>query len=81
MTEEKEERGAALEALVKRLAKATGLSDDLAQAVVETAVDTIKSQRPDKAEQVDKVLTDEKTARRVGNMVEKLAKKTPKPEE
>jgi hypothetical protein len=53
----------------------------MAQAVVETAVDTIKTQRPDKAKQVDAVLTDEKTARRVGDMVEKLAKKVPKPEE
>ncbi len=81
MTEEGKKQGSGVQALIKQLAKATGLSDDLAQAVVETAVNTIKAQRPDKAAQVDTVLSDEKTAHRVGDMIEKLANKVPKPEE
>ncbi|HNT75514.1 MAG TPA: hypothetical protein PKH77_10890 [Anaerolineae bacterium] len=85
MTEEQSPPPAApsggLAELVKRLAKVTGLSDELAQAVLETAVETIKTKNPDKAEQIETALADEKTAQRVGDLVEKLARKVPKPEE
>ncbi len=67
--------------LIKRLAKVTGLSEDLAQAVVDTAVETVKTKLPDKAEQVETALADEKTAQKVGDLVEKLAHKVPKPGE
>lgn len=67
--------------LIKRLAKVTGLSEDLAQAVVDTAVETVKTKMPDKAEQVETALADEKTAQKVGDLVEKLARKVPKPGE
>ena len=81
MTEEKAAPNSGLVALIKQLTKATGLSDDLAQAVIETATGYVKAQRPDKAEAIDQVLTNEKTAQQVGNLVEKLAAKIPRPEE
>lgn len=67
--------------LIKRLAKVTGLSDELAQAVLETAVETVKTRMPDKAAQVETALADDKTAQKVGDLVEKLARKVPRPEE
>ena len=81
MTEEKPTPNVGLAALIKQLTKATGLSDDLAQAVIETAAEYVKAQMPEKAEEVDQVLTDEKTAEKVGNLVEKVATKVPKPKE
>ena len=80
MTAEKDSPNVGLAALIKQLTKATGLSADLAQAVIETATDYVKAQMPDKAEAIDQVLTSEKTAQKVGNLVEKLAAKIPKPD-
>lgn len=63
------------DALIKRLAQAAGLSDEDAEAVLETAVDYVKAQRPDKAEKIDAVLSNEKTAKRAGDLIAKLADK------
>jgi hypothetical protein len=68
-----------LDALIKRLAQVVGLSEEDAGAALETAVDYIKAQRPDKAEKVDAALSNEKTVQRIGDMVAKLADKA-KPE-
>ena len=64
-----------LDTLIKRLAKAAGLSDEDASAVLETAVDYIKAQRPDKAEDVDAALSNENTTQRAGDLIAKLAEK------
>lgn len=69
-----------LDALIQQLAKATGLSEDLAEAVVETASEYVKAQRPDQAEQVDAALADEAVARRAGDMLGTLGRKV-RPEE
>ncbi len=61
--------------LIKRLAEAAGLSEEDAAAVLETAVDYVKAQRPDKAEQIDAALSNEKTAKRAGDLIAKLAEK------
>ncbi|HOT92867.1 MAG TPA: hypothetical protein PLJ78_17690 [Anaerolineae bacterium] len=68
-----------LDALIKRLAQVAGLSDEDAQAVLETAVDYIKARRPDQADKVDAALSNEKTTQRIGDLVVKLAEKV-KPE-
>jgi len=68
-------------ALIQRLAKVTGLSEELAQSVIETAVETIKTKRPDMAEKVDSAMADEGTTRKVSDLVEKLARKVPRPTE
>ena len=64
-----------LDALIKRLAQITGLSEEDAGAVLDTAVGYIKAQRPDKADKVDAALANEKTVQRIGNLVGKLADK------
>jgi len=64
-----------LDALIRRLAQIAGLSDEDAQAVLETAVDYIKAKRPDKADKVDAALSDEKTTQRIGDLVAKLTDK------
>lgn len=74
-----EDRPAGLDALIKRLAKAAGLPDDLAESVVETALDVVKTQHPDKAEKVDAAMENKRTVERAGKMIEKLAGKV-KPE-
>lgn len=68
-----------LDALIKRLAKAAGLSDEDAQSVIETAVDFVKGKRPDKTEKIDDALANEKTAQRAGDLIAKLVDKA-KPE-
>ena len=68
-----------LDALIKRLAKATGLPEDLAEAVIETAVDVVKAQRPEKTEQIDAALENEKVTQRAGDLIAKVAEKV-KPE-
>lgn len=69
-----------LDALIKRLAQVAGLSEEDAEAALGTAVDYVKSMRPDKAEKVDAALSNEKTVKRIGDLVGKLANKV-KPEE
>jgi len=69
-----------LDALIKRLAQIAGLSEEDAGAVLDTAVGYIKAQRPDKADKVDEALANEKTVKRIGDLVGKLADKV-KPEE
>ncbi len=69
-----------LDALIKRLAQAIGLSEEDAAAALETAVDYIKTQRPDIAAKVDAALSNEKTVKRIGDLAVKLADKV-KPEE
>lgn len=69
-----------LDALIKRLAQAIGLSEEDAAAALETAVDYIKTQRPDTAAKVDAALSNEKTVKRIGDLAVKLADKV-KPEE
>jgi len=64
-----------LDALIKRLAEVAGLPEDMAQDVIETAVDYVKAQRPDKAEKIDAALANEKTSQRAGDMIAKLAEK------
>jgi len=68
-----------LDALIKRLAEVAGLPEAMAQDVIETAVEYVKAQRPDKAEKIDAALSNEKTVQRAGNMITKLAGKV-KPE-
>lgn len=65
--------------LIQNLARATGLPDDLAEAVVETAVEYVKEKQPDKADAIDARLSDEKTADRAAQLIEKMARKA-KPE-
>ncbi len=65
----------ALDVLIKRLAQAMGLSEEDAQAALETAVDYIKAQRPDKADKVDAALSNEKTVQRIGDLAVKLVDK------
>ena len=55
------------------------MSDEDAQAVVETAVDFVKEKRPDKAEKIDAALSNEKTAQRAGDLIAKFVDKA-KPE-
>ncbi len=62
-----------LASLVKKLAQATGLSEAMAQDVLQTAVDYIKLKRPDKAARVDQLLQDEAVAQRAGQMITRLA--------
>lgn len=81
MTDEKAKPPDGIAGLIQRLAKATGLSEELAQSVVETAVETIKSKRPDMADKVDSAMANEETTRKVSDLVEKLARKVPKPPE
>ncbi len=69
-----------LDALIKRLAQAIGLPEEDAEAALNTAVDYIKAQRPDKADKVDAALSNEKTVKRIGDLAVKLADKV-KPEE
>lgn len=64
-----------LDDLIKRLAKAVGLPDDLAEAVVETAVDVVKAQRPDKADVIDAALEDEAVSARAADLIAKVAGK------
>ncbi len=68
-----------LDALIKRLAQVMGLPEEDAAAALETAVDYIKAQRPDKADKVDAALSSEKTVKRIGDLAVKLAEKA-KPE-
>ena len=75
-----EDRPTGLDSLIKRLAKAAGLSDDLAEAVVETALDVVKTQHPDKAEKVDAALENDRAVKRAGDLIEKMASKV-KPEQ
>ncbi len=65
----------ALDALIKRLAQAAGLSDEDAQAALETAVEYIKAKRPEEADKVDAALADEKTVQRIGDLFAKVARK------
>lgn len=74
-----EQRASGLDALIQRLAKAAGLPDDLAVSVVETALDVVKTQHPDKADNVDAALENERTVKRAGDMIEKMARNA-KPE-
>lgn len=62
------------EALIKNLAKAAGLSEEMAGDIIGTAVDYVKAQRPDKAEEIDARLQDENIARKAGALIGKLAK-------
>ncbi len=75
----RDDRPSGLDSLIKRLAKAAGLPDDLAESVVETALDVVKTQHPDKADKVDAALENERTVKRAGDMIEKMARKV-KPE-
>ncbi|MBN2007139.1 MAG: hypothetical protein JXA21_27560 [Anaerolineae bacterium] len=79
MSEEKTKPAEGIAGLIQRLAKATGLPEDLAQSVVETAVETIKTQRPDMADKVDTAMANEETTRKMSDLVEKLARKVPRP--
>ncbi len=67
--------------LIENLARVTGLPDDLAEAVVETAVEYVKEKRPDKADEIDAQLSDEKTADRAAQLIGKMSKKAQVPEE
>jgi hypothetical protein len=69
-----------LDELIKRLAQAIGLPEEDAAVALETAVDYVKAQRPDKADKVDTALSNEKTVKRIGDLAVKLADKV-KPEE
>ena len=64
-----------LDSLIRQIAKSAGLSDELAQAVFETAVEYVKAMRPEKADQVDAVLADEDAARQAGELIARLSKK------
>jgi len=64
-----------VEQMIKRLAQATGLSETLAQTVLETAVEYIKTKRPDKAAQVDAMLQDDAKTKRAVALIAKLAQK------
>lgn len=79
MSDEESKKPESMSALIQRLAQITGLSEDLAQSVIETAVETIKTKRPDMAEKVESAMEDENTTHKMGDFIEKLAKKMPKP--
>jgi len=64
-----------VEQMIKRLAQATGLTETLAQTVLETAVEYIKTKRPDKAAQVDAMLQDDAKTQRAVALIAKLAQK------
>lgn len=49
----------------ERLAKAVGLDVTLANAIIETAVDYVKEQRPDLAPDVDALLASRRGASRI----------------
>jgi hypothetical protein len=49
----------------KRLARAARLDESLAEAVIETAVDFVKAQRPDLASHVDELLGSKRGITRV----------------
>ncbi len=59
--------------LVKKLAQATGLSESMAQDVLQTAMDYVKLKRPDKAERVDAMLQDDAVMRQAEQMITKLS--------
>jgi hypothetical protein len=61
--------------LRERLARKLGLSDDLAQTVVETAAEYIKAQRPDLAERVDALLADDRMSARAARMIARWARR------
>jgi hypothetical protein len=61
--------------LRERLARKLGLSDDLAQTVVETAAEYIKTQRPDLAERVDALLADDRMSARAARMIARWARR------
>lgn len=69
-----------LTSLIKNLAEATGLSEELARDVLETATEYVKTQRPDQAAQVDAALEDERVARRTTDLIGKLSRKIEPPE-
>ncbi len=64
-----------LTSLIKSLAEMTGLSEEMARDVMETATEYVKTQRPDKAEQVDAALENERVARRTTELIGKLSRK------
>ncbi len=68
-----------LTSLIKSLAEMTGLSDEMARDVLETATEYVKTQRPDKAEQVDAALEDDRIARRTTELIGKLSRKVETP--
>jgi hypothetical protein len=61
--------------LRERLARKLGLSDELAQTVVETAAEYIKTQRPDLAERVDALLADDRMSARAARMIARWARR------
>ncbi len=67
--------GGDFDALIKSLAQAAGLSEEMASDILDTALEYVKEQRPDKAEQIDARLQDERIARRAGDLIGKLASK------
>lgn len=64
-----------VETLIKRLAQVAGVSEEDAQAALDTAVDYIKAQHPDETAKVDAALANEKTVQRIGDLVVKIAAK------
>jgi HEPN domain-containing protein len=68
-----------LTSLIKSLAEMTGLSEEMARDVLETATEYVKTQRPDKAAQVDAALEDERVARRATDLIGKLSRKVEPP--
>lgn len=69
-----------LTSLIKSLAEMTGLSEEMARDVMETATEYVKTQRPDKAEQVDAALEDERVSRQATELIGKLSRKVEPPE-
>ncbi len=53
----------------KQLGRAVGLDETLAEAVIETAVDYVKSQRPDLAPNVDRLLASKRGLSRVVRLI------------
>jgi hypothetical protein len=61
--------------LQDRLVRAIDLSDELARTVVEMAVEYIKTRRPDLADRVDEVLTDDRLSARAARMIARWARR------
>jgi hypothetical protein len=61
--------------LSERLARALGLSEEMARMVVETAAEYVKTQRPDRADRVDALLANDRAAARAARLIARWGRK------
>lgn len=60
--------------LSRKLARAAGLPQDLAEIVLETARDYVKAQHPELADDVDALLADRRGGNRLVRMIARLGR-------